>query len=633
MMSRLILNTSLLLSLSLLYEFNQRYWGARVWPARICAGLLFGGICILGMSYPAEIAPGILLDARTLVLSMASLFGGPLVAGVAGSVAASYRLWLGGEGALVGAAMVGVSVLFGLIYHHRVAKGLARITARNLLAFGLLVQLASVALLPLLVSHYVDHVFFSLALSHLLVLAPATVLLGLLLRNLEQHRHQNDALVRSEALQAAITHASPDVMLVVDEMGTYLDIISPNEGLLYAPPREIIGKRFTDVLPAADAKKFLDFIRLTIDSGVPQVIEYPMSTLDGTHVFEGRAHKISIQVNGQRAAVFVARDISERKQIEERLRVSEQRHRLLAENARDVIWTIAPDFRITYVSPAVEKVRGLTPQEAMTQTLDQIHPPSSQAVSMAYFTKVLADVEAGRPPENFHGELEYIRKDGSTYWSEAFVYPVLDDDGKLLEIVGLSRDIDERKRFENELRQAHDATQAANRALELANDELKRLATTDALTGAGNRRHFQQVVEIEMAQARRHLIPLSLILFDVDHFKRINDNHGHQVGDQVLVSLVSLAQSRLRVGDLLARWGGEEFVILLPYASLTDAERLAERMRALFEQHTIAVAGRVTASFGVAQLSLGEVQDEWLKRADSALYEAKTAGRNRVRAG
>jgi len=155
---------------------------------------------------------------------------------------------------------------------------------------------------------------------------------------------------------------------------------------------------------------------------------------------------------------------SELESTNETLRRSEERHRLLADNARDVIWSMALDGTITYVSPAVEKVRGFTPVEAMRQPLDSIHTPDSQAIVIDYFKRLHAAIQAGRAPENFRGELEYLCKDGSTFWTEVMAYPLRGADGAFVEILGLTRDIDERKRYETMLQQARDAADAANLA-------------------------------------------------------------------------------------------------------------------------------------------------------------------------
>lgn len=119
----------------------------------------------------------------------------------------------------------------------------------------------------------------------------------------------------------------------------------------------------------------------------------------------------------------------------------------------------------------------------------------------------------------------------------------------------LEEDIALRKHYERALKQARDDAEIANQRLVQANEELTKLATTDPLTSAWNRRHFEEVVEVALARARRYAEPLALLIFDIDHFKAINDRYGHHVGDQVLVEFVRLVQSNLRVGDVLARWG------------------------------------------------------------------------------
>ena len=146
------------------------------------------------------------------------------------------------------------------------------------------------------------------------------------------------------------------------------------------------------------------------------------------------------------------------------LHLIEQRHRLLADYANDVIWTMGLDGSITYTSPAVFKLRGLTPEEAMQQTIDQILTPDSQAVSTQYVIDVLQAAQRGETPKNFHGELEYYRKDGSTFWTEVLAFPLADAQGALIEILGVTRDITARKLYEDELKSARQAAEKANNA-------------------------------------------------------------------------------------------------------------------------------------------------------------------------
>lgn len=133
------------------------------------------------------------------------------------------------------------------------------------------------------------------------------------------------------------------------------------------------------------------------------------------------------------------------------LRIQEERYRLLAENARDVIWTQKLDGTITYISPSVEQMRGLTVKEAMNQPLEKILTPDSQAISINYVMKLYSDIEAGLPLPIFRGELEYYRKDMSIVWTEVFVYPIPGSDCNSLILLGVTRDISERKQFESRL--------------------------------------------------------------------------------------------------------------------------------------------------------------------------------------
>ncbi|EDZ63655.1 diguanylate cyclase (GGDEF domain) [Sulfurimonas gotlandica GD1] len=161
--------------------------------------------------------------------------------------------------------------------------------------------------------------------------------------------------------------------------------------------------------------------------------------------------------------------------------------------------------------------------------------------------------------------------------------------------------------------------------------ELEHLSVTDALTGIGNRRYFHQKIEEEIHRAKRYQHPLSLIMFDIDFFKHVNDKHGHSVGDEVLIEYTKLINSLLREGDVFCRIGGEEFIIILPHALRDEAQKIAEKLRAKIEfcQKVIPI----TMSFGVVEYIVGEEIEFIFKRVDDALYKAKESGRNIVVVG
>ena len=198
----------------------------------------------------------------------------------------------------------------------------------------------------------------------------------------------------------------------------------------------------------------------------------------------------------------------------------------------------------------------------------------------------------------------------------------------LLSLVIVTSFVIAQRQLGTESRLAQKQKEAEGRAREMA-----RRADTDVLTGIANRQGFNEVMSREFARARRFRHPLSIVILDLDHFKRVNDQHGHPAGDQVLVATARLLSTRVRESDFVARWGGEEFAIIASVTDAAGAARLAEKLRALMEVTHLGPAGAVTGSFGVAEMRPDDTVESLLERADGALYAAKAAGRNQVRCG
>jgi diguanylate cyclase (GGDEF)-like protein/PAS domain S-box-containing protein len=303
------------------------------------------------------------------------------------------------------------------------------------------------------------------------------------------------------------------------------------------------------------------------------------------------------------------RNVTQLHEVEAELHQSEKRYRLLVENAWDVVWTTAVDGKVTYVSPAIERLRGVTAEETMRQSLDEFYPPDSAESIREYFRSALAAAKDGTELPPFRLEHEFFHKDGSRVAAEMQVIPHLDEQGRVLEILGVTRDITERKKLESELR---------------------RLAVTDPVTGVWNRRHGEELISADLGTAHA---PLSLLMLDVDKFKAINDTRGHQAGDRVLVEIGRRLAAICRDTDMVARWGGEEFVILLRDCALPGGLKVAEQIRAAIADTPFIDVGAVTVSIGVAEAHRDDDLTSWVARADEALYEAKGSGRNTVRAG
>ncbi len=163
--------------------------------------------------------------------------------------------------------------------------------------------------------------------------------------------------------------------------------------------------------------------------------------------------------------------------------------------------------------------------------------------------------------------------------------------------------------------------------------ELERQATIDSLTGIFNRLKFNEVFDREIQEALRYKQRLSLIMFDIDHFKSINDTYGHLMGDTLLKEVVRLISANIRNVDIFSRWGGEEFVILSPNNELKSAQQLAEKLRVQIEKHDFSCPCKMTCSFGLTQFRENDTADSFIIRADDALYRAKGRGRNSVETG
>ncbi len=160
--------------------------------------------------------------------------------------------------------------------------------------------------------------------------------------------------------------------------------------------------------------------------------------------------------------------------------------------------------------------------------------------------------------------------------------------------------------------------------------KLDLMAHTDKLTGTVNRHRGIELLEHEIKRAKRYEHPFSIIYFDIDHFKKINDTYGHATGDTVLIKATETIKRNLRATDTLIRWGGEEFMILLPETTLSDAIHLAKKLREYLEMRSADIPVPITASFGIASWEEGQSLDTLIHRADTKMYEAKTLGRNRI---
>lgn len=274
--------------------------------------------------------------------------------------------------------------------------------------------------------------------------------------------------------------------------------------------------------------------------------------------------------------------------------------------AHDAVIMLDRRSAVTFWNPAAEKIFGYAEAEILGRNLHALLVSGEQLEAFQAGLAELQQSGAGALMGKTV-ELTALRNDGVEIFVDISLSAVRIKDG--WHVVGIARDVTARKQAEQQL------------AL---------LATTDPLTGASNRRRFDEVLRTEVARSRRYGAPLSLIICDIDYFKRINDGFGHPAGDRVLQQLSALLSENIRETDVFARLGGEEFAILAPNCDEGCAWKFAEKLRGAVEAHAFPDAQGLTCSFGVAVLRAMEGQEKLVKRADEALYRAKGEGRNRV---
>jgi len=601
----LVENLTLLIALCWLHAMIMRYLDGYELSGKVCSGVLFGAVCIVGMMIPLELAEGLIFDGRTVVLSMAAFFGGPLVAGIAGVMAGLFRLSLGGVGLVPGLLNVAMPVLMGLLFRHLYRRHRIPFNVLSLLIFSAGMHLLEVLILALLPADnyalFLEHALVPL----LAVLIPAAVLLGLLLEDVEQQRQARNALRQSEAYLKAVTDAVPDVFMVLDEQGTYLKVSTPQHELLAAEQSKLLNRRLQDVLPKEQADRFLEFIARTLASDQPQSIEYSMQTLAGTRTFEARARRLEIRHGGRRAVVLLARDISDRVALE-----LDQRIAAIAFESQQGMLVTDAQTRIIKANRAFSAITGYGEAEVLGQPTRILGSGHQGAEFYRQMWKSL--YETG----GWQGEIWNRRKSGEAFPEWLTISAVYDTKGRLTNYVASLTDISERKDAE---------------------EKIQHLAFYDPLTNLPNRRLMRQSLEQALVVCRREQHYGALIFLDLDDFKNVNDLYGHQIGDGMLCQVAERLRHALRERDTVARFGGDEFVVLLEDLEVnateaaTQVEHIGRKLlQTLREPYLIKdQVFSSSASLGIVLFNDEQhTADELMQYADLSMYSAKAAGKD-----
>jgi diguanylate cyclase (GGDEF)-like protein/PAS domain S-box-containing protein len=289
---------------------------------------------------------------------------------------------------------------------------------------------------------------------------------------------------------------------------------------------------------------------------------------------------------------------------------SEDRHRLMTDNACDIIATVDLAGNFTYISPSVERITGYTPAEIVNHYREiGYFLPGVQKEMDRQRERIKKMVEKGEHFDAINFEQRQVRKDGASIYTDTVLSGIYDDENNFRELLAISRDITKKVKIRR---------------------EMIVLSETDKLTRLYNRMKLDDTLEHELYRAKTTATTFALIMIDVDHFKQINDRFGHLAGDVVLVELAKLFKAMTRSTDLVGRWGGEEFLVILPDTDEWGAIELAEKIRSGVSENCFPEQQQITISLGVSVFSGDATVDSIIHRADQALYQAKKNGKNQV---
>ncbi|MDD4801890.1 MAG: diguanylate cyclase [Syntrophomonas sp.] len=297
------------------------------------------------------------------------------------------------------------------------------------------------------------------------------------------------------------------------------------------------------------------------------------------------------------------------------------RYKYIIENIKDVIWEIDHNYVFTFVSPNVKEMTGYSAEEMVGHKFTEFIDEQAKNYIYEKAKQRLSNFNNADSLETLH-EVQFVCKNRLQKWIQ--VAPrLIFVQGRFAGYIGATRDITDKKVHEAQLNKHISELQAMNIALET-------MATVDILTGAYNRRKFNDDLNMIIQQKKRNGMTFSLIFFDIDNFKNINDCYGHEKGDSVLHGISRLVTDNVRSTDGLFRWGGEEFLILLREANLASAKNVAEKIRRIIQAHDFEIPRNITISLGVGEYNPDENNDQFIKRIDKALLTAKARGKNQV---
>ena len=412
--------------------------------------------------------------------------------------------------------------------------------------------------------------------------------------------------------QSAAIESSMDGIAIYNRNGEYVYVNQAYASINgYAEPGELAGKTYKNAYDETALER--------IDSVCGPALlktgrwrgELIAKRKNGSTYFQ----EASATLLDDGGRVCVIRDITWRKRSEERLRRSERFLNTMFHSIRDPFCIIDDEFRVIRANEAYGNLKGKHVDDLIGRKCHEVLENRDRVCEGCIVDTSFNSADPCAKEKNI------THADGTRAWVEIYTYPILDEDGKVTHVLEYTRDITDRKKSEEE-------------KLRLI-DTLERLSRTDGLTGLMNRRALTENLIYEVDRAKRYMSPLSVLLCDIDSFKEINDAYGHDVGDRALQTISATLKTILRKTDMAGRYGGDEFMLILPETSRKGAENLAGKLLSIMRDTDLHLPDgkpiRLSMSIGIAEPLAGETGiDALIKRADDAMYASKQNGKNRV---
>ena len=452
-------------------------------------------------------------------------------------------------------------------------------------------------------------------------------------REIEEHEQRKKEFVAKEEGYRDIIETIADSYLEVDLGGTFINFNNSFCELLGYSKDELRGRNNREFVDKANAEKIFNIFSKVYETEQPVPrASWEYIRKDGTQKY-GEASVSLIKDDDGKPIGFrgIGRDVTDLKKAEAALRESEQRFRFLFQSTLDCVVILDRELNYVYANQAANNFLGLIDDTIEGQNMGDV---------LASFPE-FRDLWIQRLEQFFKTEEprwaeDSINMGNKIFWSESSLAAIWDAAHQIIAVGIIYRDVSKRKQVEAEQEQLIAELGHAKKRAEEANQKLERLATLDGLTQLANRRMFDEHLVREWYRQARHNSSLSVILCDIDYFKRYNDTYGHQAGDECLKKVADkLKDSITRPSDLVARYGGEEFVLVLPSTNSQGAIHVAQRIKTNIRKLKIPhiqsdIDKYLTLSMGVSCAFPNHNQSVELliKTADDALYEVKAKGRN-----